>query len=536
MKKSLVKVLLIVLLYSLAFLGYSIKAYSKNSLQKSGGLSKEQAAEKYLQRSQDTALNQALLLAKQGQNLQAATNLFNLTKRSELIENRSEIRFTLGKLMMDLGLNQVAAWQFVDVIKSGDPRFLKKAVQSLLIAADELGDDTILNYAVSRIAVDDFPEEHKDMLYFRVGEIKQKNKEYAPAIEAFEKVSSSSRYFAQARYSRALCFAEMNDTDSAIKAFKELYASRLKFGPTDDTRVIALAGLARTYYQKKDWDQSIEYYRKIPRDHVVWHEALFESSWAYLRAARFRSALGNFHSLHSTFYEDFFVPESLLLRSIVYLYICKPDEVEKVLGLFERTYGPARARMTEFLESSRDPAEYYSEIEKALLVRKDLILDRPITKGRLPYNVVRYIIGRADVSKDLDYMRKLIEEKRKIENLSSNFASSGLGKYSIKVLSNRIKNTKSVVADQMKDHLIKMRAELRDLYEQANFLRYEMINAKKEQIQKEISGKTLPESKIDDNNSRDYYVKNGYDYWPFLGEFWLDEIGNFFYLGKSSCE
>jgi hypothetical protein len=63
-----------------------------------------------------------------------------------------------------------------------------------------------------------------------------------------------------------------------------------------------------------------------------------------------------------------------------------------------------------------------------------------------------------------------------------------------------------------------------------------MIGLQKEKLKDRIAGRAEREKTIDDDSDRNYYVKNGYDYWPFKGEFWLDEIGNYFYVGKQSCE
>ncbi|MNL23710.1 hypothetical protein D3C87_1451120 [compost metagenome] len=88
----------------------------------------------------------------------------------------------------------------------------------------------------------------------------------------------------------------------------------------------------------------------------------------------------------------------------------------------------------------------------------------------------------------------------------------------------------------VKAHLLNMRVELRDLYEQAGFIRYEMINGRKETLKKRIAGKDISEEQIDAEVDRKFYISNGYEYYPFQGEYWLDEIGNYHYLGKQSCE
>ncbi len=111
---------------------------------------------------------------------------------------------------------------------------------------------------------------------------------------------------------------------------------------------------------------AIEAYREVPRDTPLWHDTLFESSWAMLRSGRFRSALSNFQSLHSTYYEDFYLPESLLLRAIVYLYICKYDEMEKVLNLFNRIYRPVYKNIEKALENPTDPTVAFNEVVKVM--------------------------------------------------------------------------------------------------------------------------------------------------------------------------
>jgi hypothetical protein len=65
---------------------------------------------------------------------------------------------------------------------------------------------------------------------------------------------------------------------------------------------------------------------------------------------------------------------------------------------------------------------------------------------------------------------------------------------------------------------------------------FEMLNGKKDQVKKNIL--TTDEKSEDEKQQEDrsFYIQNGYEYWPFQGEYWLDEIGNYYYLGKSRCE
>jgi tetratricopeptide (TPR) repeat protein len=477
------------------------------------------------------ALSEALSLVRAGQCEKAVNPLFVMSKKAEFEGERMQIKYLLGTCLMELKLYQVAAFQFVDVIRNGGSKYVKQAIEKLSFAADALGDDTMLNYAISKVQLEDFPAQNRDMIYFRLGEIKLKNNKYGEAADLFSRVAGGSRYHSQSQFNRGLAFLEGNRAQDALRIFKDLLASRANSSVNDPNRVAAVLAIARTYYQAQDWDNAIEAYRLVPRDNESWHDALFESSWAMLRAAKFRSSLSNFQSLHSTYYEDFYLPESLLLRAIVYLYICKYDEMDKVLTLFEKTYGPVRTTLGQFmLANSNDSMAYFNELEKASGLRRD----RKMTGAmKIPYSVARNILDEGDVKRSLSYLKMLATEKSKIDALPR-MARSSFGAYANKVLANRARNTKIAIGDMVKVHMTSVRTELKDLFEQAGFIRYEMINGRKETLKKRIAGKTLEQ--VDEQVDRTFFVQNGYEYWPFEGEYWLDEIGNYHYLGKQSCE
>jgi len=488
-------------------------------------------ANNYLQKQYEQQLSQGLSQVRNGQFAQGANTLFTLSKRPEMAPYRSQIKFILGTALMELKLYQVAAFQFVDVIRLNSAKYKRSAIEKLSIVADILGDDTLLNYSISKVEVNQIPAQNRDMIFYRLGEVKMKNQQFQDAIRFFAQVDGNSSYSNQALFNRGLSELELNQNDRAIASFQTMLQSREGQNVTDTNRVASILAIARSYYQKQDWDQSILNYSLVPRDHFMWHDALFEQTWAMLRGARFRSALSNLQSLHSAYYEDFYIPESLLLRAIVYLYICKYDEMEKVLKLFEKSYGPIRTQVTEYLRINSDPISYFNELDKAERSRKKT--ERP--KFSLPYVVVKNILEKGDIKRSFQYLRKLEDEKRRIEE-SSSFKNSSIGQYSTKLILNRSKNTKVIIGENVKIHLTNMRTELRDLFEQSSFIRYEMISGQKEITKKQISGSDITESLVDDNRDREFYVQNGFEYYPFKGEFWLDEIGNYHYLGKQSCE
>lgn len=481
---------------------------------------------------------QALQLAKSGQYQQASELLFRLAYSPSYRDKRLQLKYILGLMLYQMKLNQAAAFQFIGVVKKGRSKYLNQALEKLSLAADALGDDTLLNYAISKVKVSRFPRTHRDMLYYRIGEYQMRHERFDDAARSFEKVDRSSKFFPNAKYNQGLAFAEGKRLNLALGAFEDLQNVRESEGITDSARVAALMGKARTLYQKQDWDAAIAAYREVPRDTESWHETIFESSWAMLRSGRFRSALSNFHSLHSAYYENTYLPESLLLRSIVYLYICKYDEMEKVLNLFTSLYKPVYKDIVQMLNSGSDPVVYFNEVIRGMRDYKLQGDEINTSKYRIPFLATSKIAKEGDFRHSFRYIKNLLTELRIIRSQPPKWQASAIGKYSTKVVKTRLLKARQRAGRQIKAHLEDIRAELFDLFEQEGFIRYELINGRKESLKKEMAGKDLTEQKqqIDEDNNRDYYVQNSYEYWPFRGEYWLDELGNYHYVGTQSCQ
>jgi tetratricopeptide (TPR) repeat protein len=482
----------------------------------------------------DRDLVDALTLAKGGQYAEASQRLFTLSYSPRFRDKRMQIKYILGMTLHQMKLNQVSAFQFIGVVKEGNNKYIKQSLEKLSLAADALGDDTLLNYAISRVNVDEFPRVHRDMLHFRIGEFQMRNKQFAEAARSFDRVTRSHALYNTAKYQEGLAYTEAGQLDRALQTFEQLIQSRSGAPVTDKARVAGMMGKARVLYQKKAWDEAIEAYREVPRDSEFWHDTVFESSWAMLRSGRFRSSLSNFHTLHSAFYEDHYMPESLLLRAIVYLYICKYDEMDKVLNLFSQIYKPVYKQINTTLEGVEKPEKYFNMMNDMMKMTKAGKVPEKMSTP-IPYLVAQKITREADFQNVFQYIRRLLEEKKRVTTMAGGWGNTPVGQYAKKVLNTRLAKAKQKAGKIIRNHMLLIREELVDQIEQEGFARYEMINGRKETLKKKIAGKELPDQQIDEANQRDFYIQNGYEYWPFRGEYWLDELGNYHYVGTQSC-
>ena len=491
-------------------------------------------------KSNSDYMSKATALVKAGQYPEASKLLFLMSRNARFASEAAKIKYILGLVLSEMKFNQVAAFVLYDVVhqERGNPRspYLRKALGKLAMAADALESDALLRYAIRQVGESDFPADKRDMLSYRLGESKLDDHGFLDAARDFNQVRPNSIFFLRARYKLALAYAENNDPDRAVAAFDDLINRTNAEKVTDPTRVGAELGKARALYQKKDYAGAIEAYHAIPRDTEMWHEALFESSWAMFMDGRFRSALGNFHSLHSAFYEDIYQPESLLLRAIVYLYICRYEEMDKVLQLFERVYKPAKQQIYNFVQSNADPANFWRELNR-VQTNYDSIRSRANRNTQpIPFLAARFVLKEPDVRHSMNYIAKLDDERKRLFATASNWQSSGIGAYSKTILEKRLDAAHQAAGKQIRSHLITMHNDLRNFFEQGELARYEMLSGRKETLRKELTGKSIEHRQVDEGSNRSFYIQNGYEYWPFQGEYWLDEIGNYHYVGVKACE
>lgn len=475
---------------------------------------------------------------------EASKIFFGLLDKEKNPARLLQIRFILGRTLQELKLHQVAAFPYYEIIRSEGKtnpknRYVRQSLERLTVAGDALDSDILLNYAVKQINEEDFPAANRDMLFFRRGEVRFQDGNFIEAAREFNKVRSNSSFYNRARYKLALALTEANQLEKAEQIFAALAETSSDAGVTNKSRVNALMGKARVLYQRKMFADSIDAYRDIPRDTEQWHDALFESTWAMLQDGRFRSALSNFHSLHSPFYDDFYQPESLLLRSIVYHYICRYDEIETTLSLFDRIYGPVQRDLRSVLASTSPSSaiSIYREVRKIDESFDDL--KRKNNKSRqlqIPFLVARRVLREGDVRRAMAYIRNLEVERAKILQSPPTWRESRVGRYGRRVVERRLEAMHVATGRLIRRHLERIQTELAGHFEQAGLIRLDMLSGKKEVVKKEIAGKGLIRDQVDDQQDRNFFIQNGYDYWPFKGEYWLDEIGNYHYLGVKACE
>ena len=468
-------------------------------------------------------LRHALNIVEKGDYVNGSNELYRLSKLRAFKGKRIQIKYVLGIAFAEMNLYHLAAPQFLYVISNARGEYKYKALEKLVGITEFMGDESFLEYVFSNVREREFPALQREKLYFHFGDYHFKKKKYKKARSYFSRVRPGTLFYSRAMYRLALSYAEEGKPLQAALVFGDLAAPRKTL--TDETRVAALMGQARSLYQAEKFEKSIEVYRSIPRDTKYWPDSLMENSWNYLRAGRFRSALSNFQTLHSRFYQDRYQPESLILRGYVYLYICRHQELEKVLDLFRALYLPTLKEVRQALKWGRLYRSYFQAANPARQSRPSALSPVILDQAQKNARFRRY----------LDYLKNLDEELARWRALPESWRRGRAGRYAGALLRARIASTKKRAGRLVRTILAGIKADLEKLFTSEEYLRYDMLRGKREQLKKKIARKYSGAVKIDEKFSRDYFVQNGYEYWPFEGESWLDELGNYHYVGRHNC-
>ena len=478
-------------------------------------------------------LKKVTQIIERGDYLLGSRELYRLSRGSVFKSKRLQIKYTLGIAFLEMKLYHLASLQFVYVIRRDERgKYKAKALEKLSLVLEYFRGDPLFCPLANVVKEYDYPSSVKSQLSFYFGKCFFSEGKFKRARYYFSKVSSGSSVYDRALYYRALAYAEENKVRSSADMFRKL--ASLREGITDTNRVAGLMGLARVLYQGEKFEDSIKVYRSIPRDTPYFYDSLLENSWNYLRSGKFRSALSNFQSLHSVFYKDRYQPESLILRAYVYLYICKYYEMEKVLNLFHAVYRPILGEVKKSLRRGRS---YSSYVRSALIYVQNKQDGLEFSNdSALPKAVMNQILKDEKFHSLIEYLVKLNKEKSLLDTFPAEWKRDRVGRNAYYILNRRIKTTQNAAGKEVRKKLLAVKKELDRLYTSSQYLKYDMLKGKRDYLKKKISRRYLDKMQIDEKITRSYYIQNGYEYWPFDGEAWLDEVGNYHYLGRQSCE
>lgn len=477
-------------------------------------------------------LARAESLYKNSQFAAAAEIYFKLAYQTAGFTQAERAKFGFAMALRKLGLNQVASFPLVSLVHSSQ-KIRPVVLVQLAQAAAALNDASALKFALGQTAVENLDRQGQELVLQQLGDIESSAQNYEKAVELYRRVLVLNPQSLEALYSLGLSQTLQGSLEDAEKTFQKLFDLVANRAPNDPQKVQARLALARVAYDQKNFAKAIDQYRAIPKDSRSYRQSLLELSWSLFRSGRFRSALAALQTLHTPFYDNFYDAESLLLRGIILLFICEYEEVEKVF----QTFSVHNARIYEQAKqwAAQNPSDdvAYNEVFRGLQILRQIRSGgKPEFTGQLPFPLLRSFFDADPLRSQIGYLRRLEKELTAFNGAFQNSKNKALLDYGRLALKKRHARAEVKIARQMKKSLNQSLEDMVQVASQFDFLHVEALGGLKSVA---LAGGANTRATVDVQYDRMEYLSAGYRYWPFEGEFWRDEIGNYQFLGVNRC-
>ena len=490
--------------------------------------------------SQPDDIREARNKLKAKKPLTASFLLYKILEENKYPQNEVDVHYYLGRSLEALKMYHAAQHHYLKVIKAG-PRtqYFNSALPNLVKIARYTGDNSDLMLIVKSkdLTPKYYPRRAKSHLHYLLGSYKYRKGELSEAKQNFSKVSSKSILYLKARYFEGIISNERGKLKSAVRAFRDVYREANDIDERLDKREaelvqnlkdLALLNIASIYYSIEKFGEASSFYQKVDRESEYWPESLFRDAWSRFMLGDLDVTLGKILTVESPYFkESQFVPEAKILKALTYLYLCDYPQVEDIVEKFETRHLPMRDEIQKYLA-------FYNGEGKKIPDQAWLDYFGKESEGKtaLPTSLFNRVLRNQELSGIARHLEIMDEELIKIEAQKPQWKDS-VGVYLKKIIEkDRIRYQKRA-GRALKKELKAQEALLKNLLNQANFIKIDLKEAQKADYERKAQN--VSALKLKQKFNVDFATSADLIYWPFNGEFWADELGYYSIIESSSC-
>ncbi len=276
---------------------------------------------------------------------------------------------------------------------------------------------------------------------------------------------------------------------------------------------------ARIFYESGKNVEAMEELAKIRKSSPSWFSGVQVASWSAYRLKDYNLALGQMMSLHNPFLVYKFSPETHILQSEVLYKLCYYESSLKSLELLRKYYGNFVGSIQKLRRSMGNQNTLVGAVVNYARGQSGPSSEYPAKH----WDMLMDGIMRNEVVAQID--KSLLQIKREEERVASTGKDSNLYRQEL-AAARREAYRKGLQAAMYR--LNQMEAETRDSLEAALAIEVEVNTRIRDRL---ITGKMARMRDIDFEAE----LAKGYEFWPFEGEFWKDEIGGYAFATSDVC-
>lgn len=437
-----------------------------------------------------------------------------------------EATFGLALAFQKANMPHSAASQLVEVIRRGPltPRFAE-AVAHLVEILDRID---FIHPVLALLAeferdVSSQPRSWLDEYHFLLGEFYEHYDDAKRARRHFAKISSKSRRYSAARYHLGVLHTAAKNPRTGVAHFRE--ALRRARGDRNQEIVeLSSLALARLAFEVGSYQAAEHFYRQVPRVSRHFGRAQYELAWTHVMAEKYADALGTIHGLSSPFLRQVYGPDRWVLEAATYLNLCRTKEASQALKRFATDVVPSVEKLRSLLEGRLAPGALLAAVQA-------LAADRP---SSLPTLALRAAVADVGVYRAHASFAQLLSERR----LAQRYLDGPVRAAVLAALDVRGSAYRARLDLELRRRLRDVLVELDMIKVKADEIGLEVELAEQGGLEEErrrmAAGKSGPERR-DEKRTRRIRPGPGQQTWPFVGEYWLDELGAYRSALRSAC-
>lgn len=311
-----------------------------------------------------------------------------------------------------------------------------------------------------------------------------------------------TKYVDEKTYVEAVILAAEKKYEQSMRIFKDLVERRRSL--PRNLAVKSMMGAARVAHEVGDYSQAIFYYSRIRQLDKLFFQSIFEKAWSFYQSGDMNGALGATLSFMTPYSENVFYPETYIVRAASFYQLCLFERANQTIEDMKKVFIPIQKQIKELQRRNIANWLFTDEVLRSVDNR-----------------VLAYMISDPSFRSLQRAHLSLVDEVKRLTGVDAVKANEAL------------KFVKSRLMQRATQVLRKADAELSSAVEQADTIQIEIL-------QLGVNVLTGAPVELRDDlriiELGDVDFDEQIQFWPFHGEFWLDEIGSYYYGLKSQCQ
>lgn len=486
----------------------------------------------------------------------AALGFWEILQDANAAGQHQQAEYLLGKSLYRLGMYHSALSVFKGILAKGEGhRFFSTSLEWLFFIAHKATNQSVVLDEIAKYAGAEFPERYREEYRYLLakynfvrgkalmdagGDGDTKVAYQDASTQSMEEVRRlltmvprHSPFYPKAKYLDGLALYVAGNFDGAVESLKDVVRSLNPrregtfFDP--QLREQAFMQLARIHYEHKQNRYANFYYGRIVRGSDQWLQSLYESAWSHFRLGEYERALGNLITLRSPFFEDEYFPEAMILEAVIYYENCRYPEARLAVDGFLRRYAPLHQELERLMARGfTTPQDYWKALAQVQQRTSAGAADRMLER------ILRMALSDKELRHISDSIDELEAEAKGIGGRRELFRYSNLAKHLLFELETQRGELTKKAGFYAKRKLERERRELAQLNYRALAIQAEIGSREKDVLQSSLEhGSAVAVVKPYRYSTA---VDDEHVYWPYEGEFWRDELGNYEYTLTKGCK